>query len=374
MMKAQQQQQQQQQLIRWSTIVLGIIVVEWLFFHIVAIDAFLVVVGGSRSLWTPTSVIAYQPSLSSFTLLSSSILPSDVEDDESNLSNPTTTTTTTTSTDSSGYPNYDTPPNTEMTTVTSLKCQLIELCATYDRGFGTSTTARQTIDTIVQQLQSYNTAKNVAADTLTTTTPHHNHHHHHNNNNNSTIFGKWRMIYTTAFDVLSLQTSPFFITGAIYQVYTNAPSGTTGSTTTTVTNIIDFIPRFQPLFPSSLLSSLLNIPPPNTLIRAKVQTRACIPKQPAPNRIGLIFDSVSIQPVELFGINIGTTSSLPPLSFDLPKLPTFGSSSTTSSSASSTPVATGYFDVTYLDDTLLIIQQNAPGGIFCLLRTDTIDP
>ena len=253
MMKAQQQQQQL--IIRWSTIVLGIIVVEWLFFHVVAIDAFLVVVGGSRSLWTPTSVIAYQPSSSSFTLLSSSILPSDVEDDESNLSNPTTTTTTTTSTDSSGYPNYDTPPNTEMTTVTSLKCQLIELCATYDRGFGTSTTARQTIDTIVQQLQSYNTAKNVAADTMTTTTPHHN--HHHNNNNNSTIIGKWRMIYTTAFDVLSLQASPFFITGAIYQVYTNAPSGTTGSTTTTtVTNIIDFIPRFQPLFPSSLLTSL----------------------------------------------------------------------------------------------------------------------
>lgn len=175
------------------------------------------------------------------------------------------------------------------------------------------------------------------------------------------------MIYTTAFDVLSLQASPFFMTGAIYQVF--APStttATTGGTTTTVTNIIDFIPRVQSLLTSSFLPSL-NIKPPNTLIRAQVLTRACVPKQPAPNRIGLIFDSVSIRPIEVLGID--STSLLPPLSFDLPKLPTFGAGGTSTS-----PVATGYFDVTYLDEELLIIQQNAPGGIFCLWRTDTIDP
>ena len=177
------------------------------------------------------------------------------------------------------------------------------------------------------------------------------------------------MIYTTAFDVLSLQTSPFFIPGAIYQVYDESGTTSTTSSITTVTNIIDFIPRFQSLL-VSILPSSWSYPSPTTLIRATVKTRACVPPQQQRlttimNRIGLIFDSVSIQPIELFGID--STKLLPPLALDLPKLPTFGTSSTN-------PVATGYFDVTYLDNDLLIIRQNAPGGIFCLIRTNTIDP
>ena len=261
--------------------------------------------------------------------------------------------------------------------IASLKRQLIEWCATYDRGFGASTSARQTIDTIVQQIQSYNTTMTHSIAAAITMTQPNQSNNNYLNKNNCTIIGNWRMIYTTAFDVLSLQASPFFITGAIYQVF--APSTNTAITTTTsVTNIIDFIPRFQSLLPSSFFPSL-NIKPPNTLIRAKVQTRACLPQQPAPNRIGLIFDSVSIQPIELLGIDSSTL--LPPLAFDLPKLPSFGSSSGSKSSSSSssstttTPVVSpGYFDVTYLDEELLIIQQNAPGGIFCLLRTNSIDP
>jgi hypothetical protein len=199
-------------------------------------------------------------------------------------------------------------------------------------------------------------------------------------NHDGTIVGNWRMIYTTALDVLSLQASPFFMAGAIYQVYT-APTTTT-TTGGTVINIIDFIPRFQSLFfRPNLLPSSWNMKPPNTLLRVQVSTRACVPKQQQPNRIGLIFDSVSIQPIEVLGLDSTMLSSLfpflppPSLSLDLPKLPTFGTTpSSSTSSSSSVTTATGYFDVTYLDEELLIIQQNAPGGIFCLLRTNSIDP
>jgi hypothetical protein len=300
------------------------------------------------------------------------------------------------------------PMNGNSTNMESLKRQLIELCATYDRGFGASTTARQTINMILQQLQSYHTTPTqqqqqqqqqqqhttttmTAATTMTVASPtsiQNTNNKKNDENHHGTIVGNWRMIYTTALDVLSLQASPFFMVGAIYQVYT-APTTTTTTTTTTtggtVINIIDFIPRFQSLFfqPNLLLpSSSWNWKPPNTLLRVQVSTRACVPKEQQANRIGLIFDSVSIQPIEVLGLNSTMLSSLfpflppPLLSFDLPKLPTFGTtpSSSTSSSSSSVTTATGYFDVTYLDEELLIIQQNAPGGIFCLLRTNTIDP
>ena len=36
--------------------------------------------------------------------------------------------------------------------------------------------------------------------------------------------------------------------------------------------------------------------------------------------------------------------------------------------------APGYFDVEYLDDELLIIRQQAPGGRFVLVKVDNYDP
>jgi len=33
----------------------------------------------------------------------------------------------------------------------------------------------------------------------------------------------------------------------------------------------------------------------------------------------------------------------------------------------------GYFDVEYLDDELLIIRQQAPGGVFALVKVDSYD-
>jgi hypothetical protein len=274
----------------------------------------------------------------------------DSADDDSTMDTTTTTTT---------------PPPPPPQQRLRYQRELIQLGASYDRGFGATFSAREQVQAVIRQLEQLNIEEQAASTILSPSSrrpdrrllvaP---------TTNSATLIGNWRMIWTTALDVLSLQASPFFITGAIYQVFESH-----AETTNLVTNIIDFIPRIQTLAPSII---------PNTLIRAKVQTRACLPmsrrrngggignNQPVstideePNRVGLIFESVSIQPVQVLGWD---GNPLPPITFDLPKLPGV---STTSSP--------GYFDVTYLDEDFLIIRQNAPGGLFCFIRTQSIDP
>jgi hypothetical protein len=242
------------------------------------------------------------------------------------------------------------------------KAQLVQLAASYDRGFGASPSARDKVNAVIRNLeQSYDPTLQAAARTILndndratfSTIP-------DNDNGMPSLIGNWRMIWTTAVDVLSLSASPLWATGAIHQVYD-------GSGSRRVTNIIDFIPRALALWPPLLRGIFA---PPSTLVRALVQTRACPPRTMstkastssealANNRVGLIFESVALQPLELLGVD---ASRLPPLSVDLPKLP--WTDDTTSP---------GYFDVTYLDSELLIIRQNAFDGLFCLLRVDSID-
>ncbi len=145
---------------------------------------------------------------------------------------------------------------------------------------------------------------------------------------------------------------------AIYQVITDPPIAK---------NIIDFIPRAQTLFPSSIT--------PPSLLRAEVTTRASSRKGNA-NRVGLVFEGVKVQPIEFMGNKV---DNLPPLSIDLtwprnmfdqiaPYVPGIGSNS---SDDTDKP---GYFDVEYLDDDLLVIRQQAPGGVFALIKVDNFDP
>jgi hypothetical protein len=58
---------------------------------------------------------------------------------------------------------------------------------------------------------------------------------------------------------------------------------------------------------------------------------------------------------------------LPPVGFDLPRLPFVSNSSSGSS------VAVGYFDVLFLDEELLLIRQRS-GGVFALTKVDDFDP
>lgn len=150
---------------------------------------------------------------------------------------------------------------------------------------------------------------------------------------------------------------------AIYQDISNPPIAT---------NIIDFIPRAQTLFPSSIS--------PPSLLRAEVATRASS-RDGMISRVGLNFEGLKLQPIEFLGQKV---DGLPPLSVDftwsqnlmeqlagfVPGLDSLGLSGGGNGNAD----APGYFDVEYVDDELLIIRQQVPGGVFVLVKVDSCEP
>lgn len=210
-----------------------------------------------------------------------------------------------------------------------LKRELLQLGASFDRGFGASPRARTKVEQVLLELENLNpednAARGISGGSMDLASP---------------LQGNWRMVWTTAPDVLSLAVNPVVTVGAIYQLF-EPPI---------VTNVIDLLPRIQNLLPPSLV--------PNSLLRANVKTRASA-RDGYPMRIGLDFEAVSLEPVELLGQVV--RGVLPPLGFDLPKL-------------FDLPDDVGYFDVSYLDEEILIIRQNEPGGLFVLTRVDDADP
>ena len=149
---------------------------------------------------------------------------------------------------------------------------------------------------------------------------------------------------------------------AIYQDIRNPP---------VAINIIDFIPRAQSLLPPSMS--------PPSLLRARVSTRASS-RSGLSNRVGLSFEGLELQPIELLGRRV---DGLPPLSVDFTwpgsllkelaaLIPGLGDALGAGKTANDD--APGYFDVEYLDDELLIIRQQAPGGVFALVTVDSCDP
>lgn len=210
-----------------------------------------------------------------------------------------------------------------------LKVHLFKMSASYDRGYGATPSARKATDDLVEELERLNPSEDAARGI--------------SGEGDSPLQGTWRMIWTTAPDVITLASSPIATVGAIYQVI-DPP---------VATNVIDLIPRAQAFFPiQAQLSSIL---------RAEVTTRTS-PRQGRPNRIGLTFEAVKAKPVEALGMKV---DFLPPLSIDLPRLEIPGGTEENSP---------GYFDVTYLDDDLLIYRQQAPGGYFALIKVDSSDP
>lgn len=221
---------------------------------------------------------------------------------------------------------YETSVSPELdTSSASLKTELLQLAASYDRGYSATKRANDEVDSLISKLEAINPETNASKGV--------------EGDDTSPLSGSWRMVWTTAPDVLTLNANPLVTVGAIYQVF-DLPK---------VTNIIDLLPPFQTLIGSSQMGSVL---------RAKVTTRACRAKNQdkdtKSNKIGLNFEKVALEPVELLGNDVGF---LPPLGFDLPPAP-----------------FEGYFDVTFLDEDLLIIRQNAPGGLFVLAKVDNFDP
>ena len=216
-----------------------------------------------------------------------------------------------------------TPPEAEI-----LKSKLLNLCASYDRGYGSTPSARRRVDDVVSELTDLNPnmdgARGINGNGPAGAAP---------------LEGIWRMVWTTAVDVLNLGANPVVAPAAIYQKI-DPP---------TAINIIDFVPRLQRLLPGL----------PANVLRADVTTTA-YSRVNMPGRVGLVFNSVSLQPVEVLGM---AADALPPLGINFPKIP--------GADGSSGP---GYFDILYLDEDMLIYKQNDPGGYFVLAKVDDCDP
>ena len=168
-----------------------------------------------------------------------------------------------------------------------LNSRLFSLSAVCDRCFASSPSDRNTISNIVTELTN---ASPIASPSYGlypnnfTTSP-------------CPIEGKWRLVYTTALDVLSLNASPVTLLQGIYQVIGSSLSF----------NIIDLAPRIQSAFPPALIGL-------GSTLRLKVYTSVYAR---TPTRVGLKFLSVEVKPITAFGMR---TEYLPPLRAPLPQV------------------------------------------------------
>ena len=115
----------------------------------------------------------------------------------------------------------------------------------------------------------------------------------------------------------------------------------------TIMNVIDQQPRVQSLFPSNF---------PQTVLRSEVTTRASIRTD---TRVGLEFKALGVAPIEVLGLD---AKFVPPLKLNFPKLPDSFQEA-------------GYFEILYLDEDLLVIEQGQGGsaaGVFAATRVDDI--
>ena len=227
----------------------------------------------------------------------------------------------------------------------ALKTSLLTAAAACQRGFGATKKDRERIGTILEKLAAVSPTPiatsgidgaDVGTEPLTSTAP---------------LAGCWRLVYTTASDVLSLDASPVAGVGAVYQLI--EPETATELGGSSVTNIIDLYPRPQTLLPPGTLASAL---------RLRVMTSAVARSA---DRVGLTFYAARAEPRALLGFDV--SALLPALGGPLPRLPgNIGTRPDTLSSPS-------FFDVTYVDDELLCIRQNSPGGVFAAVRVDAAE-
>ena len=160
-------------------------------------------------------------------------------------------------------------------------------------------------------------------------------------NVNCALEANWRLVYTTAYDVLSLGASPFTALEGIYQDITASGDSV---------NIIDLCPRIQVALPAPIASTL----------RINVKTKA---RARSPTRVGLTFEAVDFGPLRLLGQN---ADFLPRLGGKFPSIGLFGNNVGANDKADVN--GPSYFDIIYLDEDMLIIKQNEPGGIFVSVR------
>lgn len=260
--------------------------------------------------------------------------------------------------DSSDMP-FETVPLTQSPRLSSLKQELLSTSASCDRGFGASSADRVRMNQLLEQLIATNPPMNPTANLFP---------YNSNSASAAPLEGVWRMVYTDAYDVLSLAASPVTLLQGIYQVIESSGRSV---------NVIDLTSRLVPLLPVSLAKSL------ESVLRLKVITES---QARSATRVGLRFQAIKVQPLTLLGQDVENT--LPPLSASLPQKflyqaidsiaeiftpPGGGGSSPTGASGGDLAESLGFFDVAYLDEDMLVIRQNQPGGIFISSRLADAD-
>jgi len=209
--------------------------------------------------------------------------------------------------------------------------------------------------------------------------------------------GAWQMVFTNAYDVLLLGGNPLINVQGVYQILTREGKAV---------NIIDVCPRIQALLPPRLVGE-------GSTLRLKVNIDASVRSA---NQVTLKFRSVEFKPLTLAGRSV--VSLLPALKAVLPQslLDSAPAKRVVNAASSAFPrrvrallpfgtsdeqgddmadgfnggddgdgdergavdggdkgeevgLPRGYFDILYLDEECLIIDQGAQGGVFVLVRS-----
>lgn len=211
-----------------------------------------------------------------------------------------------------------------------IKSQLFALAASCDRGFGASNLDNEKAQNLIEKLRTINPTQKPTSNIYPS-----------QNLENGTyvpLEGVWKLVYTTAFDVVSLAASPLTLLQGIYQVISRDGRSA---------NVIDLAPRIQAALPRFLVGQ-------GSTLRLIVGTSSYARSE---TRVGLTFKSITAKPLSLFGQSV--SGFLPSLNSVLPQSIIRGDGE-----------GPGYFDVLYLDQNCLIIAQNSPGGIFVNVRSD----
>lgn len=228
-----------------------------------------------------------------------------------------------------------------------LKSKIFAACATSDRGFAASPSDRAAIEALLADLSPLSPtaipSSGVAPE----------------DDANAPLRACWRLVYTSASDVSTLGANPFVSVGGIYQDARDLPI---------IMNVIDVFPRaLQNLPPGPLANSLA------TSARLNVQTRA---RPRSATRVGLTFEAVEVQPLSILGNQPPSWFPSPP-KLDFPQLgldlqrQIFGVTDENVDPRDA-PANPAYFDILYLDDDFLVIQQGSPGGMFAAVKVDEL--
>lgn len=224
-----------------------------------------------------------------------------------------------------------------------LKSQLLRACAASDRGFAASKSDREEIEALLSDLSPLSPTSDASRGVST-------------GDDDAPLKACWRLVYTSAADVSTLAANPLASLGGIYQDARQLPI---------ITNVIDTFPRALANLPVAMATPLA------TTTRLKVQTRA---RPRSDTRVGLSFEKIEVEPLTILGQT--PPSWLPQVKLDLPQLGLdiqrriYGvSEDVDPRDAEANP---SFFDVTYLDDDLLVIQQGSPGGMFAAVKVDDL--